>query len=165
MSKRKRLNVELSIQEAKLISNLLNKRVVEMTKIQTKLNESVRKVESFKNSKEYKKEETNSKDYSLTGPKNRMLSEKSNHCSCGEATFPTPKERNIKRKKIDNKHEKIAKLVTAERVSAVNTTKIHQQDRIVNGYDANVRPWMASFVKDNKHVFCGGAVINRRYIM
>ena len=45
------------------------------------------------------------------------------------------------------------------------------EDRIVNGAEAEVQPWLASlaFRKQNPHphyfIHCGGALINRRYVL
>ena len=44
-----------------------------------------------------------------------------------------------------------------------------EEDKIVNGYETDAQPWLASFVrrdiKGNLSIACGGALINRRYVM
>ena len=44
-----------------------------------------------------------------------------------------------------------------------------EEDKIVNGYEVDAQPWLASFVrrdiKGNLSIACGGALINRRYVM
>ena len=42
------------------------------------------------------------------------------------------------------------------------------EDRIVNGAEAEVQPWLASLAYRKQGVFfihCGGALINRRYVL
>ena len=44
-----------------------------------------------------------------------------------------------------------------------------EEDKIVNGYEVDAQPWLASFVRrdreGNLSIACGGALINRRYVM
>ena len=47
-------------------------------------------------------------------------------------------------------------------------TNINQEDRIVNGYSADSRPWMATFGQmegDALTLNCGGALLNHRFIL
>ena len=43
------------------------------------------------------------------------------------------------------------------------------EDKIVNGYETDAQPWLASFVRRDSEgalsIACGGALINRRYVM
>ena len=47
-------------------------------------------------------------------------------------------------------------------------TNRNQEDRIVNGYSADSRPWMATFGQmggDELKLTCGGALLNHRFIL
>ena len=71
------------------------------------------------------------------------------------------------RKEEEKLQSKARKERYKRRISA-NETEGEKEDRIVNGYRADSRPWMASFVdiiSETKEVVCGGALINRRYIL
>ena len=48
-------------------------------------------------------------------------------------------------------------------------TEASGEDKIVNGYETDAQPWLASFVRRDSEgdlsIACGGALINRRYVM
>ena len=56
---------------------------------------------------------------------------------------------------------------TAEEKSEEEETREQQEDRIVNGIETKTQPWMATLAtSDGKaKIKCGGALINKRYIM
>ena len=68
-----------------------------------------------------------------------------------------------KRSEEDESEEKN----TAEEKSEEEETREQQEDRIVNGIETKTQPWMATLAtSDGKaKIKCGGALINKRYIM
>ena len=52
------------------------------------------------------------------------------------------------------------------KIRAKRSTVDNDEDRIVNGYEVDTQPWLASlFHLQYQMIFCGGALINRRYVL
>ena len=53
-----------------------------------------------------------------------------------------------------------------KRSTSVNETVGSDDDRIVNGYNVDTQPWLASLLhKQYNAITCGGALINKRYVL
>ena len=116
------------------------------------------------NRAQYQPSETENRNFS---PRRRQT------CLCGEGT-PPPRgfrsnkdsyratESKLKEKALRNQN----KMRNENEDTAGNERG--QEDRIVNGYRADSKPWMASFgsIKDGVlQASCGGALINHRFVL
>ena len=55
--------------------------------------------------------------------------------------------------------------IRGKRSTPVKKT-VESEDKIVNGYVVDTQPWLASlFHLQYKMIYCGGALINRRYVL
>ena len=141
----------------------MDQKVEEINRIEEKMKGSISQKEKIEKLKEIEKEE--GRDYSLfeSGTSNNInrAPKERNNCVCGEGVvFPEKPMRDRMTKKQKNKMKKIA---TQKQIA--NKMEREPEDRIVNGYSADARPWMATFAYNGKSVFCGGALINRRYVL
>ena len=109
-------------------------------------------------------------------------------CVCGVATKETPKQKKQKSQESRKKHEK--ETLKQEKVQRLNQEKEDEalekkklrilsragllkkeenQDRIVNGYAVNSRPWLVTIVMSvQEHasfITCAGALINHWFFM
>ena len=111
------------------------------------------------------------------GSSNRMITQpfsQTSTCVCGEGT-PPMELFSIQRKKQKVKREFERKAKAESQLRQKRSTRNstfeeaegkEDEDRIVNGYEADNRPWMASFGSaETKYIACGGAIINRRFIL
>ena len=98
--------------------------------------------------------------------------EKKNKEDESEENISKEKESEVKKSKEkdsveEGSEEKRSEEDESEEKHAEEETEEEQEDRIVNGIETKTQPWMATLAtSDGKaKIKCGGALINKRYIM
>ena len=121
-----------------------------------------------------KSEAENRAQYQPSETENRNMSPHRRHtCLCGKGT-PSPRglrSVNDRYRATESKmKDKALRNQNKMRNENEDTTRNErgQEDRIVNGYRADSKPWMASFGSIQGGVLqasCGGALINHRFVL
>ena len=171
------VNVQFTLEEAKFVVNILDEKVEQISKIEQKLKRPIshdknRQISSgMFTSQELLESEEQAVDYS-----NRVLNNRDT-CLCGEGTPPPMNPRDFYKAasiRFQKKNLEMRKRARRElnrnsnRHMNVIETNRNQEDRIVNGYSADSRPWMATFGQmggDELKLTCGGALLNHRFIL
>ena len=165
----------------------------ELTKINQKLKENVQtaltnpvKEEGLDYSNAVAENNTKSKDYNYGVGGGDVGG--GSKCLCGEGTPPNNKEQEKRMKNMRTRlgtkalqlqggggeygadYSQYTYLNIAGNSSGTteDVTTRAPEDRIVNGFEADSRPWFASLatvMNGELYPFCGGALINRRYVL
>jgi len=187
------VNLQLTKAEAKFIVKILDQKESELTKINQKLKENVQtaltnpvKEEGLDYSNAVAENNTKSKDYNYGVGGGDVGG--GSKCLCGEGTPPNNKEQEKRMKNMRTRlgtkalqlqggggeygadYSQYTYLNIAGNSSGTteDVTTRAPEDRIVNGFEADSRPWFASLatvMNGELYPFCGGALINRRYVL
>eukprot|EP00091_Calanus_sinicus_P017223 TRINITY_DN37111_c0_g1_i1.p1 TRINITY_DN37111_c0_g1~~TRINITY_DN37111_c0_g1_i1.p1 ORF type:complete len:254 (+),score=39.94 TRINITY_DN37111_c0_g1_i1:58-762(+) len=167
------VDVKFTLEEAKFVVNILDEKVEQISKIEQKLKGpfSQDKNRQLFTSQEVSEWEEEAVDYG-----NRALSNRQrNTCLCGEGTPPprNPRDlykaasRRFRKRQLQLRRKAQREFNSDRNINAIESNR-DQEDRIVNGYSADSRPWMATFGHldgDELFLTCGGALLNHRFIL